>query len=179
MQNMKPYANFAYFRAFGAIYLNTAFRQHPTVFLRNVATFLPFLTMYFTLTASSTLIRFRLNLFRVSASWSLMVIATSGPASVATTIVFVSRSTLFTGPLIFSSAAAAPARTTKDNTAGTCALKMVQLKGLGVKFEACSIGARLTRVDTASIYPEVKVVANTFISLTGYQSRGCAYIPIH
>jgi len=52
------------------------------------------------------------------------------------------------------------------------------LKGLGVKLEACSVAARLTKIDTASIYPEVKVVGNTFISLAGYQSKGYAYIPV-
>lgn len=52
------------------------------------------------------------------------------------------------------------------------------LKGLGIKLEACSIAARLTKVDTATIYPEIKVVGNTFISLTGYQNKGYAYIPV-
>lgn len=52
------------------------------------------------------------------------------------------------------------------------------LKDIGVKFEACSVAARMKKVDTASIYPEIKVVGNTFISLTGYQNKGYAYIPI-
>jgi intracellular sulfur oxidation DsrE/DsrF family protein len=52
------------------------------------------------------------------------------------------------------------------------------LKDLGVTLEACSVAARMKKVNTASIYPEIKVVGNTFISLTGYQSKGYAYIPI-
>jgi intracellular sulfur oxidation DsrE/DsrF family protein len=58
------------------------------------------------------------------------------------------------------------------------ALLIKDLKDLGVKLEACSVAARMKKVNTASIYPEIKVVGNTFISLTGYQSKGYAYIPI-
>ena len=52
------------------------------------------------------------------------------------------------------------------------------LKDIGVKLEACSVAARMRRVDTTSIYPEMKVVGNTFISLIGYQNKGYAYVPI-
>jgi intracellular sulfur oxidation DsrE/DsrF family protein len=52
------------------------------------------------------------------------------------------------------------------------------LKHIGVKLEACSVAARLRKVDTATIYPEMKVVGNTFISLIGYQNKGYAYVPI-
>lgn len=58
------------------------------------------------------------------------------------------------------------------------AMLIKDLKELGVKFEGCSIAARLLKVDPASLYPEIKVVGNTFISLMGYQNRGYAYIPI-
>lgn len=53
-----------------------------------------------------------------------------------------------------------------------------ELAKQGIRFEACSIATRLFHVDNASINPEVKVVANTFISLIGYQARGYAIIPI-
>lgn len=53
-----------------------------------------------------------------------------------------------------------------------------ELKGLGVKFEACSVATRLLKVDNATIYPEIKVIGNTFISLIGYQGKGYAYIPV-
>lgn len=58
------------------------------------------------------------------------------------------------------------------------ALLLRDLKKLGVRIEGCAIAARLLKVDPASIYPEVKVVGNTFISLIGYQNRGYAYIPM-
>lgn len=53
-----------------------------------------------------------------------------------------------------------------------------ELAKQGVRFEACAIATRLFHVDNASINPEAKVVANTFISLIGYQARGYAIIPI-
>lgn len=53
-----------------------------------------------------------------------------------------------------------------------------ELAKQGVRFEACAIATRLFHVDNATITPEVKVVANTFISLIGYQARGYAIIPI-
>jgi intracellular sulfur oxidation DsrE/DsrF family protein len=54
-----------------------------------------------------------------------------------------------------------------------------ELKGLGVKLEVCSIATRLMKVDNATIYPEIKVIGNSFISLIGYQTKGYAYIPIY
>jgi len=53
-----------------------------------------------------------------------------------------------------------------------------ELKGLGVKLEACSVATRFMKVDNATIYPEIKVIGNTFISLIGYQEKGYAYIPV-
>jgi len=52
------------------------------------------------------------------------------------------------------------------------------LKGVGVKLEVCSIATRLMKVDNATIYPEIKVISNSFISLMGYQGKGYAYIPV-
>ncbi|BEH11242.1 MULTISPECIES: DsrE family protein [Geobacter] len=49
----------------------------------------------------------------------------------------------------------------------------------GVRFEACAIATRLFKVDNATILPQVSVVANTFISLVGYQARGYALVPIY
>ncbi len=53
-----------------------------------------------------------------------------------------------------------------------------ELKGLGVKFEVCGVSTRLLKVDNATVLPETKVVANTFISLIGYENRGYAIVPI-
>jgi intracellular sulfur oxidation DsrE/DsrF family protein len=71
-------------------------------------------------------------------------------------------------------------RVPKDQQEGydEIASLLKDLKELGVKLEACSVAARLRKVNTAAIYPEMKVVGNTFISLIGYQSKGYAYIPI-
>jgi len=52
------------------------------------------------------------------------------------------------------------------------------LKGMGVKLEACSVATRQLKVDNATIYPEIKVIGNSFISLIGYEGKGYAYIPV-
>ena len=54
-----------------------------------------------------------------------------------------------------------------------------ELKGLGIRMEACSVATDLFKVNNATILPEIKVVSNTFISLTGYQMKGYALIPIN
>ena len=53
-----------------------------------------------------------------------------------------------------------------------------ELKGLGVKFEVCGVSTRLLKVDNATVLPATRVVANTFISLIGYENRGYAIVPI-
>lgn len=53
-----------------------------------------------------------------------------------------------------------------------------ELQGLGVKLEACSIATNLFKVDNSTILPGIKVVGNTFVSLTGYQDKGYSLIPI-
>src|SRR5512133_2231105 len=53
-----------------------------------------------------------------------------------------------------------------------------ELAKQGVRFEACAIATRLFHVDNDSMISDVKVVANTFISLIGYQARGYAVISI-
>src|SRR5512136_3024301 len=46
------------------------------------------------------------------------------------------------------------------------------LKKEGAKLEACSFAASVMNLDPASFLPEVKVVGNTFTSLSGYQAKG-------
>ena len=58
------------------------------------------------------------------------------------------------------------------------AVKVRELKAMGVTFEACAIATGLFQVDNAIVLPEIKVVGNTFISLIGYQAKGYAVIPI-
>ena len=49
----------------------------------------------------------------------------------------------------------------------------------GVRMEVCGLATHLMGVDNASILPGIKVVGNTFVSLTGYHAQGYAAIPIH
>lgn len=63
-------------------------------------------------------------------------------------------------------------------TAKEIARLTAALKDLGVRFEVCGLATRLLKVDNATIVPQAKVVANTFVSLIGYQSKGYAIIPI-
>lgn len=58
-------------------------------------------------------------------------------------------------------------------------LLIKELKALGVRLEACSVATQYYHVDNDTILPEIKVVGNTFISLTGYQSKGYALIPVN
>lgn len=60
------------------------------------------------------------------------------------------------------------------SAAGTLA----DLQEKGVKVEACSIATTLFKVDNGTLLPGIKVVGNTFVSLTGYQARGYALVPI-
>ncbi|MBF0181379.1 MAG: DsrE family protein [Magnetococcales bacterium] len=48
----------------------------------------------------------------------------------------------------------------------------------GVRMEVCGVATKLLGVDNATILPGIKVVGNTFVSLTGYQAQGYAAIPI-
>ncbi len=58
------------------------------------------------------------------------------------------------------------------------ALILKELKESGVRLEACSIATNLFKVDNNTILPGIKVVGNTFVSLTGYQAKGYSLVPI-
>jgi intracellular sulfur oxidation DsrE/DsrF family protein len=49
----------------------------------------------------------------------------------------------------------------------------------GVRMEVCGLATRLMGVDNTTILPGIKVVGNTFVSLTGYHAQGYAAIPIY
>ncbi len=67
----------------------------------------------------------------------------------------------------------------EDQALLTKAAQLVkELKGLGVRMEACSIATDFYKIDPATILPEIKMVGNTFITLTGYQSKGYSLVPI-
>ena len=53
------------------------------------------------------------------------------------------------------------------------------LKKKGVQFEACAVAMRILKADPAGLVPEVKLVANVFNSLIGYQNKGYATIVIN
>jgi len=53
-----------------------------------------------------------------------------------------------------------------------------ELNAYGIRLEACSIATDLFKVDNRTLLPGIEVVGNTFVSLTGYQSKGYALIPI-
>lgn len=48
----------------------------------------------------------------------------------------------------------------------------------GFTLEQCSIAARLAKIDTSNFLPYIKVVANGYISLIGYQNQGYALVPM-
>ena len=53
------------------------------------------------------------------------------------------------------------------------------MKKNGVRFEACGVAMRIFKADPAGLIPEVKLVANGFYSLIGYQNKGYATIAIN
>ncbi len=53
-----------------------------------------------------------------------------------------------------------------------------ELRDLGIRQEACSIATNLYKIDNSTILPGIHVVGNTFVSLTGYQRKGYALVPI-
>ncbi|WP_136810247.1 DsrE family protein [Desulfosediminicola flagellatus] len=53
-----------------------------------------------------------------------------------------------------------------------------ELRDLGIRQEACSIATNLYKIDNSTILPGIHVVGNTFVSLTGYQGKGYALVPI-
>lgn len=58
------------------------------------------------------------------------------------------------------------------------AILIDDLVQLGIKVEACSIATNLFKIDNSTLLPGIKVVGNTFVSLTGYQNKGYALVPI-
>ncbi|HXG38644.1 MAG TPA: DsrE family protein [Bacteroidota bacterium] len=55
---------------------------------------------------------------------------------------------------------------------------VADLKKGGAKLEACDFAIQVLKLDRASFLPEVKVVANTFNSLGGYQAKGYGVIRV-
>lgn len=53
------------------------------------------------------------------------------------------------------------------------------LKKKGVRFEACGVAMRIFKADPAGLIPEIRLVANVFHSLIGYQNKNYAMIVIN
>jgi hypothetical protein len=53
-----------------------------------------------------------------------------------------------------------------------------QFKARRFSIEQCSIAAGLQDIDVADFLPQLEVVANGYISMIGYQSKGYAYVPM-
>ncbi|NCO52198.1 MAG: DsrE family protein [Deltaproteobacteria bacterium] len=53
-----------------------------------------------------------------------------------------------------------------------------RLKQRGYQPEQCALAARLLNVKQEDIITDVPLVANGYISMIGYQSRGYAYVPM-
>jgi uncharacterized protein len=53
-----------------------------------------------------------------------------------------------------------------------------QFNELGFTIEQCDLAAKSYKIDTKDFLPQVKVVANGYISLVGYQSQGYAFLPM-
>ena len=59
-------------------------------------------------------------------------------------------------------------------------LDLIQdLQKKGVRFEVCAVAVRTFKVDPGKLVREVKLVANGFNSLIGYQNKGYAMIVIN
>ncbi len=53
-----------------------------------------------------------------------------------------------------------------------------QFKQRGMVLEQCALAANMLNIDTGKFLPQIKVVANGYISLIGYQNQGYALVPM-
>jgi len=57
--------------------------------------------------------------------------------------------------------------------------RIKDFKDLGAAMELCGIAAKGKKVDNDDILPGIEVVANGYISVIGYQSKGYNLVPIY
>jgi len=55
---------------------------------------------------------------------------------------------------------------------------IAEFKQRGMVLEQCALAANLLKIDVEEFLPQIKVVANGYISLIGYQNKGYAFIPM-
>lgn len=53
-----------------------------------------------------------------------------------------------------------------------------QFSNRGIPLEQCAVAASIAGIDVEDFIPQLKVVANGYISLMGYQNKGYAFIPM-
>lgn len=57
--------------------------------------------------------------------------------------------------------------------------KIEEFNKLGASMELCSIAAAAKKIDKGDFLPGIEVVANGYISVIGYQSKGYNLVPIY
>ncbi|OQY22502.1 MAG: hypothetical protein B6I37_07120 [Desulfobacteraceae bacterium 4572_35.2] len=57
--------------------------------------------------------------------------------------------------------------------------RVQELKKAGAYLETCNVAAEIYAIDKEDIFPGLVLVGNTFASLTGYQNKGYAMIPLY
>lgn len=55
---------------------------------------------------------------------------------------------------------------------------LLRFRKMGMVIEQCRLSAELFEIDQEDFLPEVRVVKNGFVSISGYQNRGYAYVPM-
>lgn len=53
------------------------------------------------------------------------------------------------------------------------------MKKDGVNLEVCMYAVKVLGVDPATLLPEIDRVGNGFISVVGYQAKGCSLVTIN
>ncbi|WP_242396269.1 DsrE family protein [Anaeromyxobacter oryzisoli] len=84
------------------------------------------------------------------------------------------------GPSVRFLSTVPPAQATPEELAALpeIARAVHALKVQGDALEVCAIATQVFKVDDATLLPELKVVADGFISLIGYQAQGYHLVPI-
>lgn len=65
-----------------------------------------------------------------------------------------------------------------ESELGIIAQTVKDLHDLGVRMEVCAVATEVFGVDNATIFPEMEVVGDGFISLIGWQTQGYKLVPI-
>ena len=53
-----------------------------------------------------------------------------------------------------------------------------KMKALGIHQEVCSIATKVFGIDNATLFSEMNLVGDGFVSLIGYQTQGYALVPV-